>query len=92
MSVVTPEADAVRESLRVLDAATDIRLRLLGGLAIEVSLDRRPLLPRTYNDIDFITARGEGPQAVKVFEALGYEGDRQFKRLVRWRSARHDVA
>jgi hypothetical protein len=81
MSVVTPETDIVRESLRVLNAATDIRLRLLGGLAIEVSLHERPLLSRTYNDIDFITARGEGPRAAKLFEALGYEGDRQFNGL-----------
>jgi hypothetical protein len=81
MSVVTPEADVVRESLRVVEAATDIRLRLLGGLAIAVSLDEHPLLPRTYNDIDFITARGEGPKAAKLFEALGYEGDRQFNGL-----------
>jgi hypothetical protein len=81
MSVVTPEADVVRESLRVVEAAADIRLRLLGGLAIAVSLDERPLLPRTYNDIDFITARGEGPKAAKLFEALGYEGDRQFNGL-----------
>jgi hypothetical protein len=81
MSVVTPEADVVRESLRVVEAAADIRLRLLGGLAIAVSLDERPLLPRTYNDIDFITARGEGPKVAKLFEALGYEGDRQFNGL-----------
>jgi hypothetical protein len=81
MSVVAPEADIVREALRVLDSAADIRLRLLGGLAIAVSLPAQPLLPRSYNDIDFITARGEGPKAAKLFEQLGYEGDRQFNAL-----------
>jgi hypothetical protein len=46
MSVVAPEADVVREALRVLAAAVGIRLRLLGGLAIAVSLPDGPLLPR----------------------------------------------
>jgi hypothetical protein len=81
MSVSAPEHDVVREAQRVLDAATDIHLRLLGGVAIELSLSGPPLLPRPYNDIDFITARGEGPMTVNVFEALGYEGDRQFNGL-----------
>jgi len=54
---------------------------VLGGVAIELSLAGRPLLPRTYNDIDFITARAEGPKTVKVFEALGYESDHQFNGL-----------
>lgn len=81
MSVVAPEADIVREALRVLDAAADLRLRLLGGLAIAVSLPGRPLLPRSYNDIDFITARGEGPKAARLFERLGYEDDHQFNAL-----------
>ena len=81
MSTVAPEADIVREAQRVLDAANDVRLRLLGGLAIAVSLPHAPLLPRTYNDIDFITARGEGPDTVKLFERLGYESDHQFNGL-----------
>jgi hypothetical protein len=81
MSVAAPEHDIVLEARRVLEAATGIHLRLLGGLAIEVSLPGAPLLPRTYNDIDFITRRGEGPKAVKVFESLGYEGDHQFNGL-----------
>ena len=81
MSVVAPEHDIVLEAQRILDAATEIHLRLLGGLAIEVSLRGAPLLPRAYKDIDFITARGEGPRTVKLFEALGYEGDHQFNGL-----------
>ena len=81
MSVTAPEHDIVREAHRVLDAATDIHLRVLGGVAIELSLPGPPLLPRPYNDIDFITARGEGPKTVRVFEELGYEGDHQFNGL-----------
>ena len=81
MSVAAPEYDVVREARRILDAAAGIHLRVLGGVAIELSLPEPPLLPRAYNDIDFITARGEGPRTVKVFEGLGYEGDRRFNGL-----------
>jgi hypothetical protein len=78
LSLVAPERDIVLEAQRVLDAATDVQLRLLGGLAIAVSTPGTPLLPRTYNDIDFITGRGEGPKTVKLFESIGYEGDHRF--------------
>ncbi|TML95815.1 MAG: nucleotidyltransferase family protein [Actinobacteria bacterium] len=82
MSQLTaPMADVVREGLRVLDAGSDVPLRLLGGVAIAVSLTGEPLLPRPYNDIDFITARGEGPTAARLFQGLGYEGDHQFNGL-----------
>jgi len=57
MSVVAPDQNIVLEARRVLDAATELHLRLLGGLAIEVSLPVAPLLPRTYNDLDFIRGR-----------------------------------
>ena len=79
--VSAPQSDIVREALRVLDAGRQVPLRLLGGVAIVVSLPGEPLLPRPYNDIDFITARGAGPTAAKQFEKLGYEGDHQFNGL-----------
>ncbi len=79
-AVETPQRDAVVEARRVL-AASDVPLRVLGGVAIALSLDGEPLLPRTYNDIDFITARGEGPHVARLFEGLGYTGDRQFNGL-----------
>ena len=74
-------ADIVSEARRVLDVAAGVPLRLLGGVAIAVSLPGEPLLPRPYNDIDFITAKGEGPTIAKLFEELGYEGDHQFNGL-----------
>jgi len=74
-------SDVVAEAQRVLDAAGDVPLRLLGGVAIALSLPGGPLLPRPYNDIDFITARGEGPTVAKLFEELGYESDHQFNGL-----------
>jgi hypothetical protein len=75
------ERDVVDEALRILAAAADVPLRLLGGVGIAVAVAQEPLLHRVYNDIDFITARGRGPEAVEVFEQLGYEGDRQFNGL-----------
>jgi hypothetical protein len=83
MSVATPQRDAVHEARRVLDAAdtAGVPLRVLGGVAIALSLPNEPLLPRTYNDIDFMTARGTGPRNVKLFEELGYAGDHQFNGL-----------
>ncbi|HYY03495.1 MAG TPA: nucleotidyltransferase family protein [Gaiellaceae bacterium] len=82
MTVVgTPRRDAVDEARRVLDAAGDIPVRVLGGVAIALSLPREPLLPRTYNDIDFITTRGDGRRTAKLFEELGYAGDHQFNGL-----------
>ena len=79
--VSAPQSDMRSEALRVLDVGEQLPLRLLGGLAIVVSLPGEPLLPRPYNDIDFITARGAGPTAAKLFEGLGYDGDRQFNGL-----------
>ena len=74
-------SDVVAEAQRVLDAAGDVPLRLLGGVAIAISLPGGLLLPRPYNDIDFITAKREGPTVAKLFEELGYEGDHQFNGL-----------
>jgi hypothetical protein len=79
-AVSTPQPDAVDEARRVLAAAT-VPLRVLGGVGIALSLEGAPLLPRTYNDIDFITARGEGPHVARLFEGLGYAGDHQFNGL-----------
>jgi hypothetical protein len=82
-AVETPLADTVAEARRVLDGATaaGIPLRVLGGVAIAISSPHEPLLPRTFNDIDFITARGDGPRTAKLFEELGYAGDQQFNGL-----------
>jgi hypothetical protein len=84
MTVVgTPLRDAVEEARRVLTAAgaADVPLRVLGGVAIALSVPQEPLLSRTFNDIDFMTARGAGPRTAKLFEELGYAGDHQFNGL-----------
>jgi Uncharacterised nucleotidyltransferase len=81
--VGAPRRDVVEEARRVLDGATaaGVPLRVLGGVAIALSVPDEPLLPRTFNDIDFMTARGTGPRTAKLFEELGYAGDRQFNGL-----------
>lgn len=79
----TPKRDGVEEARRVLEAASaaDVPLRVLGGVAIALSVPDEPLLPRAFNDIDFITARGTGPQTARLFEELGYVGDHRFNGL-----------
>lgn len=78
---VTPLEDVLAEASRILDAAAAIPLRLLGGAAIGLAADGEPLLPRSYNDIDFLTAAGRGPEVVRVFDELGYIGDQRFNGL-----------
>ena len=78
---VAPAADILEEVRRILDVAEDIPLRVLGGVAIALSAGGELLLPRTYNDIDFITGRGLGPDVVRSFEELGYVGDQRFNAL-----------
>lgn len=76
-----PLQDYVAEARRIVSSAGDVTIRVLGGVAITLSLPGRPLVERTFNDIDFIVARGQGPEAVRLFERLGYTGDHQFNGL-----------
>ena len=82
-TVGTPLADTLDEARRVLDGASaaDVPLRVLGGVAIAMSVPQEPLLPRTFGDIDFIAARGAGPRTAKLFAELGYMADHQFNGL-----------
>jgi hypothetical protein len=76
-----PLEDLLAEASRILDATTDVPLRLLGGAAIALSADGAPLLRREYNDMDFVTAAGRGPEVVRAFDRLGYVGDQRFNGL-----------
>jgi hypothetical protein len=75
---VAPLADVLAEARRILDRAADVPLRLLGGAAVALSAPNGVLLPRAYNDIDFVTAPGRGPEVVEAFGDLGYAGDQRF--------------
>jgi hypothetical protein len=78
---VAPLADLVAEARRILDHAAEIPLRLLGGAAVELSAPNGVLLPRPYNDIDFVAGAGRGPEVVSAFTELGYAGDQRFNAL-----------
>jgi len=78
---VAPLQDVLAEARRILDAAADVPLRALGGAAIALSAGGELLLPREYNDIDFVTAVGRGPEVVRAFDELGYAGDQRFNGL-----------
>jgi hypothetical protein len=78
---VAPLADVLAEARRILDRAADVPLRLLGGAAVALSAPNGVLLPRPYNDIDFVTAPGRAPEVVEAFADLGYDGDQRFNGL-----------
>jgi len=78
---VTPLSDVLDEAQRILDQGAGLPLRLLGGAAVALAAPIQLLLPRTYADIDFVTASGRGPEVVQTFEELGYVGDQRFNGL-----------
>jgi hypothetical protein len=78
---VAPLRDVVAEARRILDAAAEVPLRVLGGAAVALAAGGETLLPRSYNDIDFVTAGGRGPDVVRAFGELGYAGDQRFNGL-----------
>jgi hypothetical protein len=78
---VAPLADVVAEARRILERAHDVPLRLLGGAAVALSAPNGVLLPRTYNDIDFVAGSGRGPEVVDAFTDLGYAGDQRFNAM-----------
>lgn len=90
---IAPLTDLVAEAQRILDAAEDVPLRALGGVAVALSAPGEVLLPRTYRDIDFVTAAGRGPDVVAAFDELGYAGDQRFNALNGYRRLLfHDAA
>lgn len=82
---VEPLSDPVAEGTRIVEAAaaSDIPLRLLGGVAIAVLCPAagRPPLRRQYADIDFATSGAAKDRVVDQMEALGYASDREFNVL-----------
>jgi hypothetical protein len=79
--MTTPLPDVIAETRRILAAAADVPLRALGGTAIALSASGELLLPREYNDIDFLTAAGRGPEVVRAFQQLDYLADQRFNGL-----------
>jgi hypothetical protein len=78
--------DIVEETFRLVGAAAEqqVRLRLLGGLAIRLHSSERsvhPALDRDLKDIDFVTPRAEERRASSFLESMGYEPNRAFNTM-----------
>jgi hypothetical protein len=76
-----PLADPIDEARRLLGLAAErgVDIRVLGGVAIAlVAAPDEPLLPRTYQDIDLITGRGNQRAVAEVLLEAGYAGDDEF--------------
>lgn len=81
----TPAADVIAEAERVSAAAREgkVQLKLVGGAAVNLHSEsaRRPPLKRKYGDLDFVASAKSRGVVQKLFESLGYEGDRRFNTL-----------
>jgi hypothetical protein len=80
-STSSPLADPVHEARRLLGLASerDVDVRVLGGVAIALVIaPDEPLLPRSYQDIDLITERGNQRAVADLLREAGYEGDEEF--------------
>jgi hypothetical protein len=75
----------IAEAERISAAAAEARIavKLVGGAAVNLhcSSARRAPLKRKYGDLDFVTSSKQRPAVHKLFESLGYEGDRRFNTL-----------
>lgn len=73
------------EARRILDAAAarDLRVKLLGGVAIRLSLGDRfpPVLDREYGDIDFFTTRKYCSAVETLLHEVGWEPSTQFNAI-----------
>ena len=73
------------EAERILDACEEagVEVRLLGGLAIQISLAERidPAFARTPGDIDLIASREHCSRFESLIEELGWSPERQFNAL-----------
>ena len=80
MSDHAPLDDIVLEADRLLDAAaaSDVPVRLVGGLAVRMHAGGEPVIARTYKDIDLVTLKGRGKRVTEFMTGMGYQGDRPF--------------
>jgi hypothetical protein len=61
-----------------------LRLRLVGGLAVRLSspnATQKPILKRSYADLDFVGLGREGRRIKQLFVELGYQPDQRFNAL-----------
>jgi hypothetical protein len=60
-----------------------VPVKLVGGAAVNLHSPsaRRPPLKRKYGDLDFVAPSKQQQAVQKLFESLGYQGDRRFNTL-----------
>jgi hypothetical protein len=77
--------DIVDEARRVVAGAeaSDVVLRVLGGVAVELHADGAlpASLVRPYRDIDLVTTRKHGRGAARLLPELGYEANTRFNAM-----------
>jgi hypothetical protein len=80
-----PVADVIAEAERITAAARALKVpvKLVGGAAVNLHSRsaREAPLKRRYGDLDFVAASKQRQAAEKLFESLGYQGDRRFNTL-----------
>src|SRR5438128_12377096 len=80
-----PVADVIAEAERITAAARALKVpvKLVGGAAVNLHSRsaREAPLKRKYGDLDFVAASKQRQAVQKLFESLGYQGDRRFNTL-----------
>src|SRR5256714_7819071 len=88
-----PAADVIAEAERISAAARagKVPVKLVGGAAVNLHSPsaRQPPLKRRYGDLDFVAASKQQPSVQRLFESLGYQGDRRFNTLNRHQRLLH---
>jgi hypothetical protein len=80
---MSPLADVVAEGRRLIESATDLRMRLLGGVGVALH-DHRPVpaaLERGYGDLDVVVPPKSAKPTTSVMVAAGYEPNERFNAL-----------
>ena len=74
---------AEAERISAATSAAKVPVKLVGGAAVNLhsSSARQAPLKRKYGDLDFVAASKQQPAVQKLFESLGYQGDRRFNTL-----------
>jgi hypothetical protein len=80
-----PVADVIAEAERISAAAraSKVPVKLVGGAAVNLHSRsaREAPLKRKYGDLDFVASSKQQASVQKLFQSLGYEGDRRFNTL-----------
>ena len=80
-----PVADVIAEAERISAAAraSKVPVKLVGGAAVNLHSRsaREAPLKRKYGDLDFVASSKQQASVQKLFDSLGYQGDRRFNTL-----------